>query len=538
MSNAPLNKPENRHDTSVAGHVEQRDDTLIVTDKPSRDQAEQQMGTEQEQTDLSVDQMVRISPVPSPEAEVEADIEADIEEIDYCSSEKGRVKKERAIDDSTEQDPPLNRRLFLGGLLSSAAAMVVAACGRGRATPTPTLRATSTPTGASASQLPTPTTGHDLYLPSVHNQAGVPVAGELDAAAPVSPLEPTETPTPAEPTATSPPPPTPTPLATRFPPGPASKLGLVVMRNDPRIFDLLATQSIPVICTLELDANFLAQIKQVSPRTQVVARLPDNIDQIELDKLTDPIGAARAYVEQRLLPYAEDPQRRPYIDAWQGYNEPVAGNAEEMKRLADFEAERVRLLAARGIRSVIGNFGAGQPTSDPPFALWEHFLPAMQAAKENNGWLGLHEYSAPTIYYLSTRENQGRYPGVSSNDSGWLTLRYRQIYNQILKPANLAIPLVFTELGVDGLIGNHPGPPEARGWQDFQQYWAQNGYGLWGPGAYVEQLVWYDNAMRQDEYVLCGCIYAMAASAGWESYDILGPAAGVLEQYLSVHTPG
>ncbi len=433
-----------------------------------------------------------------------------------------------AVAGSIEKQP-FNRRRFLSGLLGGAAAMVAAACGRDRATPTPTLRPTA---AARTSLLPSPTAANrELYLPFVHNESGIPVA-----AAPTSPLEPTDTPTPAEPTATTPPPATPTPVATRFPPGPASKLGLVVMRNEPKIFDLLATQSIPVICTLELDPNFLAQIKQTAPRTQIVARLPDNIDQINLGTL-DPISAARAYVEQRLLPYAEDPRRQPYIDAWQGYNEPVAGNADEMKRLADFEAERVRLLAARGIRSVIGNFGAGQPTGEPPLSLWEHFLPAVQAAKENNGWLGLHEYSAPTIYHLSTRENQGRYPGVATGDTGWLTLRYRQVYNQILKPANLAIPLVFTELGVDGLVGNHPGPPDGKGWQDFQEYWAQNGFGLWGPGAYIEQLVWFDNAMRQDEYVLSGCIYAMAASAGWESYDILGPAAGVLEQYLSVHAP-
>jgi len=428
---------------------------------------------------------------------------------------------------------PLNRRRFLSGLMGGAAAMVAAACGRGGATPTPTLRATATSFGRT-SMLPSPTaTGNDLYLPLVHNEAGVPVA-----AAQLSPLDPTETPTPAEPTATPRPPATPTPVSTPFPAGPPSKLGLVVMRNDPQIFDLLATQSVAVICTLELDPNFLAQIKQTAPRTQIVARLPDNIDQINLNTLTDPIAAARRYVEERLVPYAEDPQRKPYIDAWQGYNEPVAGSIDEMKRLAAFEAERVRLLAARGIRSVIGNFGAGQPTGDPPLGLWEHFLPAVQAAKDHDGWLGLHEYSAPTIYNLSTRENQGRYPGVDAGDSGWLTLRYRQVYNQFLKPANLAIPLVFTELGVDGLVGNHPGPPGGKGWQDFQEYWAQNGFGLWGPGAYIEQLAWFDNAMRQDEYVLCGCVYAMAASAGWESYDILGPAAGVLEQYLKVHTPG
>ena len=80
-------------------------------------------------------------------------------------------------------------------------------------------------------------------------------------------------------------------------------------------------------------------------------------------------------------------------------------------------------------------------------------------------------------------------------------------------------------------------PPEAKGWQDFQDYWRDNGYGLWGPGAYIEQLVWFDTAMRQDEYVLGGCIFALAGSVGWHSYDILGPAARVLEQYLSVHGP-
>jgi hypothetical protein len=120
---------------------------------------------------------------------------------------------------------------------------------------------------------------------------------------------------------------------------------------------------------------------------------------------------------------------------------------------------------------------------------------------------------------------------------GWLTLRYRQVYDQILIPRGLAIPLVFTELGVDGLVANRPGPPDGRGWQDFQGFWAEHGYGLWGPGAYVEQLVWFDEAMRQNDYVLGGCIYALAASAGWESYDILGMAATVLQQYLSVHAP-
>ena len=422
--------------------------------------------------------------------------------------------------------PRWNRRRFLAGIAGGVAA-VLAACGRERATPTPTtspLLPTATPTQIGPSSLLPTQTGYRQYAPFVPNETGPEIALAPEPTLTPTPPKPTSTPTPEPPT------PTPTPQATPFPPGPPSKLGLFVARNHPQIFDLLATGAVTVVKTLELDRNFAKQIKETSPGTKLIGRLQD-LEQVSLATL-DPTAAARAFVD-KLLPFADDPDRRPWFDAWEAYNEPVAGNADEMQRLADFEAERTRLLAERGIRSVIGNFGTGQP----PLELWESFLSAVQAAQQYDGWLGLHEYSAPTMYYLTTRENQGRYPGVSPTDTGWLTLRYRQVYNQILIPRGLAIPLVMTELGVDGLVANRPGPPDGTGWQHFQEYWAQNGYGLWGPGAYIEQLVWYDEAMRQNDYVIGGCIYALAGSSGWESYDILGPAAAVLQQYLSVHAP-
>lgn len=419
-----------------------------------------------------------------------------------------------------------SRRRFLGVL--GGAAAVVAACSRER---TPAPGTTPTPTQASgASALAGPGQGGNIYLPQIHSTGGGPAVAALPTATP----EPVLTPTPPKATATpteepTAPPPTPTPEATPFPPGPPSKLGLFVGYNHPQIFEVLSTGAVSVVKTLELDANFAAQIKQTSPRTRLIGRI--DLPQLVLNAF-DPLPEARAYVDA-VVRYADDPLRRPYFDGWEAYNEPVASNADEMKRLSDFEAERTRLLGERGIRSVIGNFGTGQP----PLELWEHFLPAVREAKAHDGWLGLHEYSAPTIYHLTTRDEQGRYPGVSPEDSGWLTLRYRKVYHDILRPAGLELPLVFTELGVDGLVTPRPGPPDARGWQHFQTWWAENGYGMWGPGAYIEQLAWYDAAMRQDSYVLGGCIFAMAPTASWESYDILGPAAGVLQQYLSVHAP-
>lgn len=431
----------------------------------------------------------------------------------------------------------LSRRAFLSAS-ATAAAMVVASCGDPEPTPSPlnTPSPLRTPTRG-ATPLPAPG-AYKNYLPWIGNDSnaiGVALGGAPLELPPELPPEPTLTPTPSktpEPTKTATPEvptPTPTPPATPFPPGPPSKLGLFVGHNDPQLFELLKTQAVPVVKTLELDTNFLSQIKQVSPNTKIIGRI--DLPQLDLNAM-DPIVAAQDFVD-KVLVYADDPARRQYVDGWEAYNEPVAANADEMARLAQFEAERTRLLGERGIRSVIGNFGTGQP----PMELWPAFLPAVEAAKQYNGWLGLHEYAAPTIYYLSTRENQGRYPGVTPEDTGWLTLRYRKVYNEILRPAGLEIPLVMTELGVDGLVQSRPGPPDARGWQEFQGFWAENGYGLWGPGAYVEQLVWYDKAMQQDDYVLGGTIYALAPTAGWETYDIRGPAANVLGQYLSVHAP-
>lgn len=418
----------------------------------------------------------------------------------------------------------MSRRRFLVGA-ASALATLVAACGRDRVQsplPTPTAAGGSSP-------LPATPGGNQVYLPIAGNDGAPAVAMASPLETPTAISTPTPEATPEATATPEPPTPTPTPQATPFPPGPPSKLGLFVARNIPQIFEVLATGGVSVVKTLELDTNFAAQIKHTSPNTLLIGRL--DLPQIDLATL-DPKVAAREFVD-RLLPIATDPMRRQYFDGWEAYNEPVPTNADEMRRLAEFEAERTRLMAEHGLRSVVGNFGTGQP----PLELWEHFFPALRAAQQYNGWLGLHEYSAPTIYFNSTRADQGRYPGVSPGDSGWLTLRYRKVYNDILKPAGLAVPLILTELGVDGLVTDRPGPPDAKGWQDFQAYWAENGYGLWGPGAYVEQLVWYDEAMRQDDYVVGGTVFVLASSDGWQSYDIMGPAAAVLQQYLSVHTP-
>ncbi len=326
--------------------------------------------------------------------------------------------------------------------------------------------------------------------------------------------------------------PTPTPTPTPYPPGPPSKLGLFVTKFDPFILELVAIGKPALVKTMEIDGGFAKGLKDASPTTLIVGRI--FLDQLNLD--ADPIPLAHDFVN-KLLPLAADPLRLAGFDGWEAYNEPVADTVDKMKRLADFEAERTRLLAENGVRSVIGNFAAGHP----PLELWPHFKPALHAIRQYDGFLGLHEYSAPVMQY---RAGHLQPPGdPPEGDEGWLTLRYRKAYRQHLIPMGYGnIPTLITECGVDGLIRPRPGPDDAAGWQDFVETWLANGLRNDPPGVYMDQLIWYDQNLQQDDYIKGAAIFlAGSHDRQWDSYDILGPGAGrlpdLLLQYLEVHPP-
>ena len=409
---------------------------------------------------------------------------------------------------SDEDRHPISRRRFLLTSAALAGLALLESC-RPRGVPPPTATPTKTPRPGTSS--PATATGTPPASPTA-----------------LASSTPTDTPAPTTPPSPEPPTATPTPPPTPFPPGPPSKLGLFVTRNEPEVFRLLETGNVALIKTLEHDVNFVSDLKKLSPNTLIVGR-PTFLGQADLDNL-DPLSAARDFVE-RLLPLAGDDRRRAAYAGWEAFNEPTPTNPEQMKRLADFEAERTRLLAAQDIRSVVGNFGTGQP----PLELWPDFRPALEAVKAHGGYLGLHEYSAPDIWF-GTGKNPSQ-ATAARTDEGWLTLRYRKVYHNYLEPAGLAVPLLITECGVDGLVQNRPGPV-GHGWRDFVTYWGANlGMGYDGAGNYIEQLAWYDAELRLDDYVKGAAIYALATSGGWETYELLGEPAQILHQYLSVHPP-
>lgn len=331
-------------------------------------------------------------------------------------------------------------------------------------------------------------------------------------------LTPCPTPTAGPPTATpeptSKPKKTPKPTKTPTLPWPdalaapgLSKLGLHVQwNNSPEIMEYVRRIKPPVIKTVG-DFGFLADLKRESPSTLVIGRLQEFDRQHGISLEGDPLAAAQNYVAQRLETY----QANPLVDYWEGINEP--GVQGRMAWFAAFEAERVRIMAQHGFRCTVGTFSAGVPEWEE----FEAFLPAVQAAKEHGGIMALHEYDAPTLN-RSAGAGLPNHPNYA--DRGALALRYRWWYEDFLKPRGLVIPLVISEAGVDGLIGNRPGP-KGHGWQDFAGYWADQGLGNDDIAAYLAQLAWYDSELRKDDYVL-GCAVFTAGPMGddWESYDI------------------
>ena len=383
------------------------------------------------------------------------------------------------------------------------------------ATPSPTEDLTSTRSTA-ALETPTPKMPTDMptAIQKALDRVLLPVvrgdrppggtAASPDGTAPPPQLEASRTPT-------STPRPTPTPTLV-WPPAldhpSRSKLGIHVQwNNSPEIMEFVRRMRPAVIKAID-DLGFLAEVKQVSPTTVTVARLEETANGPSRME-GDPLQAARAYVAANLETYRQNPS----VDYWEGWNEPVVRGRVEW--FAAFEAERVRVMATHGLRAAVGAFSTGVPE-------WDEFaflLPAIEAAQQHEGILTLHEYDAPTL----DRSAGAGLPGHPNYpDRGALALRYRWWYEDYLIPRGLVIPLVISEVGVDGLVGGQPGP-KGRGWQDFAGFWIAQGLGRDGIDAYLAQLSWYDDELQKDEYVLgCAIFTAGAMSDDWRSYDITG----------------
>lgn len=249
-------------------------------------------------------------------------------------------------------------------------------------------------------------------------------------------------------------------------------------------------------------------VKRESPDTVFVGRLVlSQSDEPDFNRPDlDPLRAARHHCD-KVLPLAQ--RMGETYSFWQGVNEPIINSSEAMQRCADFDAERARIMDRNGFRVVVGSFSVG----NPKLVYWQQFLPALEAARQYEGALALHEYAWPTL----------------RRGWEWYLLRHRKVYDGEPErgwaglPEHLkTLPLLITECGLDGLIEKgHP----PRGWEVL--------YGN-DPGKYLRQLTWYDGELLKDPYVVGAAIYCLATpDALWKSYDIWPEPAKTLARRAS-----
>ena len=250
--------------------------------------------------------------------------------------------------------------------------------------------------------------------------------------------------------------------------------------------------------------------------TLVIGRKHQADYDAQLQRVTGktPLEAARQFVQDQLETY----QSNPYITYWEGHNEAVWSTEEEMDWYAQFEVERMQLMADLGFKCVIGNFATGSPD----LALWPAFLPALQAAKQYQAILGLHEYSCPWMWWMT-----GQYqldPNEDQGDEGWTTLRYRKVYRRHLIPNGLGgVPLAITECGIDPLVNpKPPGAPDGT-WRHLGSFWAEHDDEPDEADYYFRQLVWYDQELQQDDYVIGATIFTWGSfGPPWSDFDVAG----------------
>jgi len=269
--------------------------------------------------------------------------------------------------------------------------------------------------------------------------------------------------------------------------------------------------------------------RDVPPPTLVIGRKHQDYDaQHQRATGRTPLEAAQQFIRDQLPTY----QSNPHIEYWEGHNEPVWNSEEEMGWYAQCEVERMRLMADLGLKCVLGNFATGTP----PLHLWPAFFPALRAARQYEAILGLHEYSCPWIWWMTGKHQLD--PNADEGDEGWTTLRYRKVYRQHLIPNGLGdVPLVITECGVDPLVNPKPPGAPSGTWKQLGGFWAEHDHEPDKADYYFRQLVWYDEELQKDDYVVGATIFTWGSfGPQWTDFDVAGTdVAQKLMAYTQAH---
>jgi len=225
-------------------------------------------------------------------------------------------------------------------------------------------------------------------------------------------------------------------------------------------------------------------VAQSAPAMQVIYRrvAPGDIEQLSDLRRHPEFSEAQACAEM----FVRLADVRAAGNIWvEGANEPRLDTDDDARWYGEVEAIRSRLLKARGLRAVIGNFATGNPTP-------ERFAAFMATYTAHDGdasaLIGLHEYGAINLLAGQDLHNLLRHR---------MLRRYAPGYRWAI-----------TECGLDRIkVGDQ---------------WVGGG---WRAGNVSQSDYWrfmldFNAELERDADVVCACVFTYGDTARWKDFEM------------------
>jgi hypothetical protein len=274
-----------------------------------------------------------------------------------------------------------------------------------------------------------------------------------------------------------------------------SKLGLHTLKPDGALGFVESVHDagayVALVKALD-DFGFLRLVKQASEQTTTVGRVGPSRATQAVDVGGDPAQKAASVMNEHMQYWGYE---QDVVDYWEVLNENKPPTIAGHVWLAEFFIAAMDIAEANGYRLALFSYSTGVPQ----WHEWEAIVETgvFARAKDGGHALALHEYDWPVIDRLWGEPTEDLPP---YEDRGVLAGRYRHLYRDFLIPRDEVVPLVITECGLDPVVNLQVEAPDWREW-------------------YVEDMIWYDTKLREDDYVVGAAMFSLGAFAQWKRYD-------------------
>lgn len=256
---------------------------------------------------------------------------------------------------------------------------------------------------------------------------------------------------------------------------------------------------------------YLCEVKEISPPTITIGRWSDHRWEA-IEPIGDPAIKARDYLDRHMVEWAH---YRACVDYWEVLNEVNPSTIEGHVWLAEFHKAAMEIADTNGYKLALFSYSLGVPEMYHWRAMADTGVFAQ--AKAGGHILSLHEYGWPHMHDL-WGEPLPQYPGQDPKDPsiprypdrGAVTGRYRHLYRDILIPRDEVIPLALTEVNLA------MADPDER-----ERY-------------FLDEIAWYDDRLREDDYVIGMNIFTLGGFQHWENFDFVDFLPDLAERIIAL----